>query len=143
MTSSAQREDPNAAIIAEFRTNAGEVAAPYPDPPPMLLLHTIGARSGRRHVVPMRCLLIDGVPHVFGSAHGSTRHPDWYYNLRAHPDIDIEWGREIVPVHAQVLEGAERDSVFNQQAARFPIFHEYQARLRRTIPVLRLAPRRS
>ena len=43
-------------MIAEFRANHGEVAAPYDDPPPMLLLHTIGARSGKEHIVPMRGL---------------------------------------------------------------------------------------
>ena len=41
--------DWNAEVIAEVRANEGEVAAPYGDPPPMLLLHAIGARSGREH----------------------------------------------------------------------------------------------
>ncbi len=54
-----EARDWNAEVIAEFRANKGEVAAPYDDPPPMLLLHTIGARSGKEHVVPMRCL-VDG-----------------------------------------------------------------------------------
>lgn len=46
----------NARIIAEFRANNGEVQAPYDDPPPMILLHTLGAKSGKEHVVPMRAL---------------------------------------------------------------------------------------
>ena len=69
-----QVADTNAAVIAEFRANRGEVAAPYDDPPPMLLLHTIGARSGREHLVPMRCLVDGETLYVFGSAHGSERH---------------------------------------------------------------------
>src|SRR5690606_41454202 len=41
---------------AEFRADSGNVQAPYDDPPPMLLLHTIGAKIGREHIVPMRGL---------------------------------------------------------------------------------------
>jgi deazaflavin-dependent oxidoreductase (nitroreductase family) len=130
--------DWNAEVIAEFRANGGEVAAPYPDPPPMLLLHTIGARSGREHVVPMRCLPDGDALYVFASAHGKTRHPDWYHNLVAYPDIAVEKGSETIAVRATELRGAERDAVFERQAARFPIFAEYAGRLDRTIPVLRL-----
>jgi deazaflavin-dependent oxidoreductase (nitroreductase family) len=131
----------NAEVIAEFRANAGEVAAPYPDPPPMLLLHTIGARSGREHIVAMRCLPEDDVLYIFGSAHGSERNPDWYYNLKANPDFEIEKGTDLIAVHATELEGAERAAIFARQAARFPIFADYEARLARMIPVFRLEPR--
>lgn len=128
----------NAAVIAEFRANDGEVAAPYPDPPPMLLLHTIGARSGKEHIVPMRCLPDGDALYVFGSAHGSDYHPDWYYNLVAHPDIVIELGRETISVYATEIHGAERDAIFARQATRFPTFADYEQRLARTIPVIRL-----
>lgn len=131
-------QDWNAEVIAEFRANQGEVAAPYADPPPMLLLHTIGAHSGREHVAPMRCLPDGETLYVFASAHGSDRHPDWYRNVVAHPDFTIEQGTETIPVHATELVGAERDAIFARQAARFPIFTEYQQKLTRTIPVIRL-----
>lgn len=131
----------NAEVIDEFRANGGNVAAPYDDPPPMLLLHTIGAHSSREHIVPMRCLVDGETLYVFASAHGSERHPDWYYNLRANPDITIEKGAERIPVHATVLVGDEREAIFARQAAKFPIFTEYQERLNRTIPVLRLERR--
>jgi len=137
----AEREDPNAEIIAEFRANQGEVKAPYDDPPPMLLIHTIGARSGKEHVVPMR-----GIPEgqsfiIFASAHGSDRNPDWYHNLTVHPDVVVELGTTTVPVRAAEVIGEERDRVFGRHAARFPIFDEYQRKLSRTIPVIRLDPR--
>ena len=131
----------NEPVIAEFRANKGEVAAPYDDPPPMLLIHTFGARSGREHIVPMRCLPDGDLLYVFASAHGSDRHPDWYYNVVAHPDFTIEMGAETIPVHATELHGAERDAVFAHQAARFPIFATYERRLQRTIPVIRLERR--
>jgi deazaflavin-dependent oxidoreductase (nitroreductase family) len=128
----------NAGVIAEFRANGGVVAAPYPDPPPMLLVHTTGRRSGKEHITPMRCLPEDDHWYIFGSAHGSDRHPDWYLNLVVKPDITIEVGRETVPVRATVMTGADRDEVFARQVARFPYFGELQARLSRVIPVVRL-----
>ena len=133
--------DWNAKVVAEFRANGGVVTAPYPDPPPMLLLHTIGARTGRKHVVPMRGLPDGDAFYVFASAHGGPRHPDWYHNVVAHPEFEIEVGTERVPVRATELVGAERDVVFARQAARFPVFAEYAARLERTIPVIRLERR--
>jgi deazaflavin-dependent oxidoreductase (nitroreductase family) len=133
-----KKADTNAAVIAEFRANNGEVAAPYDNPPPMLLIHTIGAKCGKEHVVPMRCLPDGESLYIFGSAHGSDRNPDWYYNLVAHPDITIEKGVETIPVYATEVTGEERETIFARQAARFPIFAEYQRKLTRTIPVIRL-----
>lgn len=130
--------DWNAEVIAEFRSNQGLVAAPYDDPPPMLLLHTIGARGDKEHIVPMR-----GIPEgdsylIFASAHGSDRNPDWYHNLKANPDITIEVGTTTVPVQATEIVGEERDALFARHAARFPVFADYQEKLERTIPVMRL-----
>jgi deazaflavin-dependent oxidoreductase (nitroreductase family) len=133
--------DTNNAVIAEFRANEGIVAAPYDDPPPMLLVHTIGARSGIERVTPMRCLPDGDVLYIFASAHGSDRHPGWYHNLVANPDITIEKGTETIPVRATVLEGEERDAIFARQAARFLSFAAMQARLTRRIPVVRLERR--
>ena len=133
--------DWNAEVIAEFRANQGQVKAPYADPPPMLLLHTIGAKSGKLHIVPMRAMPEGESLYVFASAHGSARHPDWYYNLIANPEITIEQGTQSLFVRATELVGAERDAIFARHAARFPIFAEYQHKLARTIPVIRLDPR--
>jgi deazaflavin-dependent oxidoreductase (nitroreductase family) len=130
--------DTNAAVIAAFRANGGEVPAPYPDPPPMLLLHTIGQRSGREHIVPMRCLVDDDDLYVFASAHGSARHPDWYHNLVAHPEIDVELGTEMIRMRATELHGVERDRIFGRQKARFETFATYERTLDRAIPVFKL-----
>jgi deazaflavin-dependent oxidoreductase (nitroreductase family) len=132
----------SAAVIAEFRANRGEVQAPYDDPPPMLLIHTIGAKSGREHVVPMRAMEDGESVYVFASAHGSERNPDWYHNIIANPDIVIEKGREVIRAHASEVLDEEREAIFARQAARFPIFAEYERKLRRKIPVIRLDPRR-
>ncbi|MCA9877027.1 MAG: nitroreductase family deazaflavin-dependent oxidoreductase [Thermomicrobiales bacterium] len=136
-----QEQEWNAPVIAEFRANGGVVAAPYDDPPPMVLLHTIGARTGREHVVPMRARVEGDTLYVFASAHGSDRHPDWYRNVLANPDFMIERGRETVLMHASEVTGPERDRIFRAHAAQFPVFAEYARKLERTIPVIKLEPR--
>ena len=133
-----QEQEWNAPIIAEFRANGGEVAAPYDNPPPMLLLHTIGARTGREHIVPMRTRIEGDAMYVFGSAHGSTRQPDWYRNVIANPEFLVEKGTETFPVRATEVTGAERERVFRAQATRFQVFADYEQKLERTIPVLKL-----
>ena len=70
-----EARDWNAEVIAEFRANKGEVKAPYDNPPPMLLLHTIGAKSGKEHIVPMRAMPDGESLYVFASAHGSEQAP--------------------------------------------------------------------
>jgi deazaflavin-dependent oxidoreductase (nitroreductase family) len=133
-----KEHDLNAEVIAEFRANGGEVKAPYDDPPPMLLLHTVGAKSGREHIVPMRAMEDGESLIVFASAHGSERNPNWYQNVIANPSFVIEKGTETIAVLATEVVGEEREAIFARQAARFPVFAEYERKLARTIPVIRL-----
>ncbi len=133
-----EERDWNARVIAEFRANAGEVAAPYDDPPPMLLVHTIGAKSGREHIVPMRGMPEGGALYVFATAHGSDRHPDWYHNLVANPAAQVERGTETITVHASVLTGADRDAALARWLERVPLVAGVLDKTDRAIPVIRL-----
>lgn len=132
----------NAEVISLFRENHGLVPSPIEDdPPPMIIMHTIGARSGQKHLTPLRAIPAGDDLIVFGSAHGKATHPDWYYNLKARPDFEIEIGDELRSVHAEEVTGTERDRLFAAHKARYPIFADYEQRLERTIPVMRLSPR--
>src|SRR5215210_5460283 len=72
----------------------------------VIILHTIGAKSGREHVVPLN-FTKDGDRYiVVASLGGAPKNPAWYHNLVAHPDIDIEAGGQTLPVRARVTEGA-------------------------------------
>ena len=129
--------DWNAQIIAEFRKNHGMVGGDF-EGAPLLLLHTIGKRSGRPRVNPVMYLR-DGERYlVFASKAGADMHPDWYRNLKAHPDVQIEIGDETIDVQADDLQGPERDRLFERQATLYPGFAEYQRKTKRVIPVIAL-----
>jgi deazaflavin-dependent oxidoreductase (nitroreductase family) len=127
----------NERTIAEFRANHGQVGGQFAGAP-LLLLHTVGARSGQPRVNPVMYLADGGRYLVFASAAGADSHPAWYWNLLAHPDARIEVGDRVLDVRAAELTGAERDGKYRLQAERYPGFADYQRRTARTIPVIAL-----
>ena len=131
--------DFNARNIAEFRANHGRVGGPF-EGAPMVIVHTVGAKSGQPRTNIMM-YLADGERYlVFASNNGRDDNPAWYWNLKANPDTHIEVGDDIVDVHATVLQGAERDDKYAVQAERYPGFAEYERQTSRTIPVVALTP---
>ena len=137
----AETNDFNTQIIKEFRDNAGRVGGPF-EGAPMLLLTTKGAKTGTSRVNPMMYLAEDGRRYVFASKAGAPTNPDWYHNLKAHPEATIEVGSGTIEVTAAELTGSERDELFDRQAALFPGFADYQAKTTRLIPVVALIPKR-
>ena len=133
------REDWNSNIIEEFRANEGKVGGPF-DGAPLLLLHTTGARSGEERINPMMYLADGDRLVVFASKGGAPTNPDWYHNLVANPDLEIEVGSERRKVRARVAEGEEHDLLYAEQARRYPQFAKYQEGTDRTIPVVILEP---
>jgi deazaflavin-dependent oxidoreductase (nitroreductase family) len=130
----------NEQTIAEFRANHGQVGGGFAGAP-LLLLHTVGARSGQPRINPMM-YLADGDRYlVFASKAGADTNPDWYWNLRANPDASIEVGDETIPVHATELTGTERDEKYRIQAERYPGFAAYERKTTRVIPVVALTRR--
>ena len=132
--------DYNASIIEEFRANHGKVGGNF-EGAPLLLLRSVGAKSGQERVSPMM-YLADGDRYlVFASKAGAPDNPDWYHNLKANPDATIEVGDDTLDVHAEELPRAERDQKYAEQAALFPGFADYEKKTDRVIPVLALTRR--
>jgi len=132
--------DYNAQIIEEFRANHGKVGGNF-EGAPLLLLRSVGAKSGQERVSPMM-YLADGDRYlVFASKAGAPDNPDWYHNLKANPDATIEVGDDTLDVHAEELPRAERDQKYAEQAALFPGFADYEKKTDRVIPVLALTRR--
>jgi deazaflavin-dependent oxidoreductase (nitroreductase family) len=133
-------QDFNARIIDEFRANQGRVGGPF-EGSTLLLLHHVGAKSGTNRVNPL-VYNRDGERYVvFASKAGAPTNPDWYHNLKAHPEVTIEVGTETIEVRAEEATGEERDRLFRAQTERSPQFAEYQSNTERVIPVIVLTPR--
>lgn len=127
----------NEQIITEFRANGGKVGGNF-EGAQLLLLHTIGAKSGKERIAPLVTLPDGDRLFIFGSKAGEPTHPDWYHNLLANPAASIEYGTETYPVRAVEITGAERDAIYERQCERFPGFRDYQAKTTRKIPVIAL-----
>ena len=132
--------DFNAHTIAEFRKNHGKVGG-YFEGAPLLLLHTAGKRSGKAHVTPVMYLKDGERFLIFASKGGAPTHPDWYHNLKTHPDVQIEVGDEKIDVHAQEITGKERDALYARQVKLYPNFGDYERKTKRVIPVVALTRR--
>ena len=132
--------DWNTNIIEEFRSNDGKVGGDF-EGTPLLILHSIGAKSGVERVNPLVYRAVDGGYAVFATKAGAPTNPDWFHNLVANPDVSVEVGADNVEVSARVLQGDERDVIWDAQAQAFPTFAEYQQKSERQIPVVLLAPR--
>jgi deazaflavin-dependent oxidoreductase (nitroreductase family) len=132
-------QDFNARIIDEFRANDGVVGGPF-EGATLLLLHHVGAKSGKDRINPL-VYNRDGDRYViFASKAGAPTNPDWYHNLKAHPNVTIEVGTDTIEVVASEATGDERDRLFNAQVKRSPQFGEYRDKTDRVIPVILLTP---
>lgn len=133
--------DFNQQIIEEFRANAGAVGGQF-EGAPLLLLHSVGRKSGQARTSPVVYQKVDGGWAVFASKGGATTHPEWYHNLVAEPDTTIEVGAETVTVQAREAAGEERERIWGKQKATMPGFAEYEEKAGdRVIPVIILEPR--
>jgi deazaflavin-dependent oxidoreductase (nitroreductase family) len=131
--------DFNDQIIEEFRANQGRVGGRF-EGNPLLLLHHTGAKSGKSLVNPLAYLSDGGRYVVFASKGGAPTNPDWYHNLKAHPNTTIEVGTDTIDVVASEATGEERERLFRIEAERVPQFAEYQKQIERLIPLMVLTP---
>ncbi|MBV9012809.1 MAG: nitroreductase family deazaflavin-dependent oxidoreductase [Pseudonocardiales bacterium] len=123
----------NPAVIAQFRANAGQVDG---FDVPLLLLTSIGAKSGKTRINPLIYHTDGDRLIVFASYGGAPTHPDWYHNLVAHPEVTVEVGTAVWAVTARTAVGQERDRLWADAVAKYPFFADYQAETTRQIPVV-------
>lgn len=125
----------NKAIIEEFRTNDGKVGGRFANVS-LLLLHTTGAKSGLPRLNPVAYMADGDRLVIVASKGGAPTNPDWYYNLVAHPEAEVEVGAEQWPVRATVAEEPERTRLFDKMATLYPGFADYMSKTTRIIPVV-------
>jgi deazaflavin-dependent oxidoreductase (nitroreductase family) len=125
----------NPMVIEQFRAG-GEIKGMHRDR--LLLLTTVGARTGTRHTTPMMFHRDDDGLFVVASNAGAPRHPSWYHNLIAHPRVTVEVGDETFEAVATPLVGEERRRVWATLTAAYPFFADHEAAIDREIPVVRV-----
>jgi deazaflavin-dependent oxidoreductase (nitroreductase family) len=123
----------NQGIIQAFRDDGGVVAQlPFP----IILLTTIGARSGRRTTTPVGFGVDGDRVYVVASKAGGPSNPAWFHNLRVNPSVTVELGHESYQARAVIAHGADRDRLYGLIAAQVPAFGEYEKSTDRTFPVV-------
>ena len=128
--------DWNAKIIDEFRRKGGKGVAQFGDA--LVLLHHIGARSGVERVNPVAYFDDGGRLVIVASKGGAPQNPDWYHNLKAHPDTTIEVGTDTRAVRAVEITGEDYEQTWARVTAAMPGFADYQTKTTRRIPLVAL-----
>ena len=122
----------NQTVIDTFRANGGKVNGPNP----LILLTTIGAKSGQPRTNPIAYSTDSDRIIILASKGGAPTNPDWYYNLLANPVVTVELGTEKFQARATIAEGEERERLFAHHAELMPGFAEYRQKTTRQIPVI-------
>lgn len=103
---------------------------------PTLLLTTKGSRSGKATTTPL-IYGRDGDRHlVVASKGGAAKHPMWYTNLVANPEVEVQVKDEKFRATARAAAPDEKPALWETMAAIWPAYNEYQERTEREIPVV-------
>jgi deazaflavin-dependent oxidoreductase (nitroreductase family) len=106
----------------------------------ILLLHTVGRKSGRQHVTPIAYFQTEGFYFLVGSNWGKNQNAGWYYNLLAQPCTVIEVKGKKIPVVARQAEGQDYDRLWEYAIEHHPAYLHYKEMTKRHIPILVLQP---
>ena len=109
----------------------------------VVLLTTMGRKSGKQHTTPLFGLADGENWTVIASQGGHPEHPNWYLNLRDNPDVTLQVGSETMRMRAETAEGTERERLWKNMAAMYDGYDEYQKLTTRVIPVVVLKPAES
>ena len=126
----------NERVVETFRGNDGQVGGDFADKN-VLLLTTIGARSGQPRLSPL-VFTRDGDRYVIAaSMGGAPKNPAWFHNLVANPKVTVEVGAEKFEATATVVaDRAERDRLYDGMIAHAEGFADYQKKTDRVIPII-------
>lgn len=109
---------------------------------PIIIVHTLGAKTGALRKIPLMRVEHGGEYALVASYGGSPTHPVWYHNLLAYPDdVALQDGPQPFPVAVREVFGDEKALWWERSVAAFPTYAEYQAKTDRPIPVFIATPR--
>lgn len=103
---------------------------------PVVIVTTRGSRSAKVRKMALMRVEHEGEYALVASKGGAPEHPEWYYNLRSHPDeVAIQDGPEPFDATVREVEGEERERWWERAVAAYPPYAEYQEKTSRRIPV--------
>jgi len=105
----------------------------------VLILTTVGRKTGKTHVNPVAYFERDGGYLIVASNGGKDSHPGWYFNLKANPDITVQVMDKQLPVHAEIVSGEKRAEFWKYVVQSAPNFGDYEKNTKREIPLVFLS----
>src|ERR1700743_803233 len=120
---------------AEKIENSGGTEGTAHQGPPVLLLTTVGAKSGKLRKTPLMRVEHGGEYAVVASLGGAPKNPGWYYNVVANPHVELQDGPVKQDYQAREVHGAEYDEWFARAVEAWPDYAEYTKRTTRTMPI--------
>ncbi len=124
-----------------YRATGGRIGGKFLRGAPVMLLTTVGRKSGRRRTAPLLYLRDGDRVLCAASKGGMDHHPLWYHNLVANPEVEVQIGSEIQAMRAHTATDEERAVYWPRLVAMYPDYADYQARTERIIPVIVLERR--
>lgn len=110
----------------------------FPKGLPVLLLTTVGRKSGVKRTAPLLYIEDGGRVVLVASQGGMPKHPLWYENLSANPDVEVQIRSAVRKLKARTASPEERAALWPRLVAHYPDFADYQSWTERTIPVVLL-----
>jgi len=124
-----------------YRLSGGRVGGRFRGGAPVLLLTTVGRKSGRPRTAPLLYLQDGENVVIVASKGGMSHHPVWYLNLEADPDVKVQIGSDRRRMRARRASDEEKAKLWPRLVAMYRDYDDYQARTDRNIPVVVLEPR--
>ncbi len=125
-----------------YRRTGGKLGSTFPlHDAPVLLLTTVGRKSGKERTAPLLYLEKNGDVIVVASCGGMDKTPLWYLNLSKTPEVRVQIGDRIEERLARVADDAEKKALWPELLEMYPEFESYQSWTERNIPVVVLQPR--
>jgi len=106
----------------------------------ILILHTIGRRSGQLRSIPIAYFYFEGKYLIVESNWGKDHHADWYFNLQKNPHASIDVNGRTIEVNATFAGGVEYARLWDYVTAKHPPYLEYQKMTSRHIPIVVFQP---
>lgn len=107
---------------------------------PVIILSTLGAKSGKIRKTPLMRVEHDGRYAVVASMGGAPRHPVWYHNIVADPHVELQDGPARQDMVAREVTGEEKAQWWERAVEAWPDYANYQRKTERQIPVFVLEP---